>query len=674
MATHTPRKGERPSRRSDEALGHVLLRRIGPRRLIASAAFVVVALALARFGWALPLAKDAERALYDVRSTVTAPNTAQDDRIALIVYTEETLAATGKRSPLDRGLLARALTALDAMHPKAIGIDILIDQKQPEDAALVAAMRSLRTPTWLAFATHQASPNYIQPWQEAFLRSFHARLAASRVKPASAIIEPDPDGVARHWPRRSAGGLPPPLALAMSGFPPAFKGYAGGIVFRQPKFADRDPFQSFQIDLFGSGAAPDMLAKAIAGRYVLVGADLPDVDRFTDPATTLTRAGAAGVQIHANMLAQALDGRTLTAIPRWIRWVAAILIVLAGAVTGGVDTRRWWLWPTLAIELALLIALPFFLQAWGYDTRAVPMFGWIVGWTLALAAIAAAARSVGAEQRQFAQSALGKYLPRDIATEILRDPARLTLSGEKRDIYAVFTDLEGFTRLAHSIEPETVALLVNRYLDMLSDVILAHGGTIDKFVGDAVVAFWGAPIARADDADRAVRAALALHEAGEAFRQGDAGGVAGLGRTRVGLHRGSAIVGNFGGEGRIQYTAFGDSMNTASRLESANKELKSNVLVSAKAAERSTFDGFRSLGRVILRGRATPIDILEPTPDFPAAARARLNDAYARFDAGEMAAIESIAALAAEFPLDAALGNLVARLRQVGPGGAFALT
>ena len=125
-----------------------------------------------------------------------------------------------------------------------------------------------------------------------------------------------------------------------------------------------------------------------------------------------------------------------------------------------------------------------------------------------------------------------------------------------------------------------VALLLNRYLDMLSAVVLKYGGTIDKFVGDAVVAFWGAPISRPDDGERAAKAARAMYEAGEEFRRTVPQGVPPIGRTRVGIHFGEAIVGNLGGEGRIQYTALGDAMNTAARLEAANKQLKTTVLAS----------------------------------------------------------------------------------------------
>src|SRR3546814_7995778 len=105
--------------------------------------------------------------------------------------------------------------------------------------------------------------------------------------------------------------------------------------------------------------------------------------------------------------------------------------------------------------------------------------------------------------RAFAQSALGKYLPADVAAQIMRDPDQLSLHGERRNIYCVFTDLEGFTKLSHAVTPEMVARLLNEYLDRLSDIVLDHGGTIDKFVGDAIVAFWGATLSRADDGERA---------------------------------------------------------------------------------------------------------------------------------------------------------------------------
>jgi adenylate cyclase len=264
---------------------------------------------------------------------------------------------------------------------------------------------------------------------------------------------------------------------------------------------------------------------------------------------------------------------------------------------------------------------------------------------------------VGSEQRKFAHSALGKYLPPDVANEIMKDPDRLKLTGEKKEIYALFTDLEGFTKLSHAIEPEQLSTLLNRYLDMLSDTVLEHGGTIDKFIGDAVVAFWGAPISRPDDAERALKAAVAMYEAGETFRR-------------------EAVVGNFGGERRIQYTALGDGMNTAARLESANKSLQTTILVSAEAVRDSgaAADLLRPMGRVVLSGRATPVEVWEPLPKMPAEMRAQLRSLWERYDGGDMAALDELERLAAEHKDDLALGNFVFRIREAGPGKAYVMS
>jgi adenylate cyclase len=339
---------------------------------------------------------------------------------------------------------------------------------------------------------------------------------------------------------------------------------------------------------------------------------------------------------------------------------------------------RWfWLVPALAVQAAAIAGLPLWLQAQGWDTKGLPAAGWGLGWVVAFASVSAAARAVTSEQRRFAQAALGKYLPRDIATQILAEPEKLALHGEKRAIFTLFTDLEGFTKLSHAIAPEMVAQLLNRYLDMLSDVVLAHGGTIDKFVGDAVVAFWGAPIARADDGRNAALAAYAMWQAGEEFRRDLPPGVPPIGRTRVGLHHGEAIVGNFGGEGRIQYTALGDSMNTAARLEAANKALETRVLVSREAMALSGLEWWRPMGRVRLRGRATPVDLFEPAPDFPAADSAELACIFSAFDGQDSEArsraLDELRAMAERHPEDAAIANLVYRYEYIGEGGTYGL-
>ncbi len=648
------------------------LRQVGPVRLLATLLFLLLGLWLARFSWQVPLANDAERALYDLRFEAGAERTlAQDERIILITYNDDTLAQLGKRSPLDRAMLARALRAIDAMNPRAIGIDILFDQAQPEDAELIATLRAMRAPVWLAFASAAHNPDQILPWQEEFLRGFLRRAAAGPVRPASIRLETDlADGVIRRWPDQPAG-LPPSLTQAMTAVHPEFGAYRRAVDFRMPGSDELPVFTNLPIQFVTE--FPDGVREMIAGRYVLIGGDIQDADDYETPMTAVTGRLMKGLEVHAHLLAQRLDGRMPAAVPPFALWLAAFAFVAAGALTALLELRGWKLALLLLVQLGLLAFLPFRLQAMDVDTLGLPAFGWGAGWLLAFIGVGAAARAVGSEQRRFAQSALGKYLPPDIAGEIIREPERLTLRGEKRQIFALFTDLEGFTKLSHAISAERLSELLNRYLDVMSDTVLRHGGTIDKFVGDAVVAFWGAPIERPDDGDRAVRAAVAMYEAGEQFRRTAGDDVPPIGRTRVGLHRGEAVVGNFGGEGRIQYTALGDGMNTAARLESANKALKTTILVSGEAKAECPLDLFRPMGRIVLSGRAKPVEVWEPAPHVPAELRERLTALWLRFDGGDAKALAELEALAAADKQDAALRDFVYRCREAGAGGHFVL-
>ncbi|TZG24619.1 adenylate/guanylate cyclase domain-containing protein [Sphingomonas montanisoli] len=659
--------------------GRKAVKQIGLSRLIATAMFLIIGLLLARWSWHVPLAQDAERALYDVRQVLAAPQAETDQRLTMVTFNEETLRLTGRRSPLDRSMLAKALTQLDQMGAKAIGIDILIDQPTPEDQILIDAFKGMKTPTYLGLATNKSNPNFMTLDQENFLRDFMKQTAPGNVHFTSIRLQADNDGVMRSWPNQPRD-LPPLMANSLTQGYPQFRDYDGSIRYRLPLDKERPVFDKLPVELIAMPEVLEAMKPQIEGRYVLIGGNIPDVDQFTtpmsrmkSPTTGLVGETTIGLEIHAHLLAQMLDNIMPPRIPTWGLWLIAIAIVAMGALTSTANMRWWWLALALLVQAAIVFAAPFALQFNGMDTQDLPVFGWILGWIFAYSAVGTAARGIGSEQRNFAQGALGKYLPRDIAADILKNPERLSLGGEKREIYALFSDLEGFTKLSHQIEPEMVAFLLNRYLDVLSETVLAHGGTIDKFVGDAIVAFWGAPISRPDDADRAVRCAIAMYEAGEQFRRDAPEGCPPIGVTRVGVHMGEAIVGNFGGEGRIQYTALGDSMNTASRLEGANKYLKTKTLVSDTVEETSTLGFFRPMGRIAVSGRSTPMPVFEPVPHMGAEHVTKLTELLRRFDDKDVNALAELEAMVAADEDDKALANLVERLREVGPGGYSAL-
>ena len=653
------------------------------RHIVMTALMLMLALAVARYGWELPariedgrlrfpaaasnenvklpVIAEAERSLYDFRAFFGAARVAQDPRVQIVAYDDQTLIASRKRSPLDRGLLARALRRIDTMGATAIGIDILFDQPQDEDEELIATLRSMRTPTFVAYADIAGNRDDIIYEQQHFLDTFMARLEGSDARPASIRIDYS-DGVTRNWPDHPPN-LPPLLSRAMAGVGEpakarAFKNYRGedyrgAIRFQRPAFEGTPVFSALRIDLFGDPALAevpalaDALPSQIEGRYVLIGGEIVDYDRVETPFTPFEGVAIPGIRVHASMIAQVLDAARLPALAGWQLWAIALLVVLCAAFTSLMESRVVKVLPWLVAQMVVIVGLPFYLQRQGMDTLGLPAVGWALGWVLAFIGMSSAVRASGAVERAFAQSALGKYLPQDIAREIIDNPERLTLSGSKRELYILFSDLEGFTRLSHQLPPETVARLLNDYLDRLSAVVLEHGGIIDKYVGDAVVAFWGAPIARPTDARNAALCGYAIWQAGEEFRRSVDASLPPIGKTRVGLHFGEAVVGNFGGERRIQYTALGDALNTAARLESANKALDSAVMASRELAERSGLDWWRPMGRVVLRGRARPVDLFEPAPGFPAEDRAMLEDAMRAMATGREHAVRLIAQVAA---------------------------
>jgi adenylate cyclase len=681
------------------------VREAGPRRLALTALLVVIALLAARYSWDIPAeivprdmrtqgaedvdlktpgTGDAERALYDLRSSLLADRIEQDERITMVVYDDQTLINARKRSPLDRGMLARALQVIDDMEPKAIGIDILFDQPQDEDAELIEVLRAMETPTLVGYANFATNEDDIVYDQQVYLEEFLAQLDGSNARPASIRLD-NTHGVTRKWPSIEPD-LPPVLGRAMLSAAGegerTFPGYEGSLRYRHPAFENEPMYGRLQIDNFLDPVLMEipevraMLRDQIEGRYVLIGGDIIDYDRVQTTFSSVLGENPPGLRVHADMIAQMLDGDRRGRVADITLWAMALLVVTTAVLTGLLEWGSWRIYLLLAAQFATFIGVPFVMEWQGVDTYGVPAAGWLLGWILAFSAVVSAARASGAVQRNFAQGALGKYLPKEMAEEILEHPQLLSLHGEKKEIFVLFCDLEGFTKMSHAIPPEMVAKLLNRYLDLLSDVVLDHGGVIDKFVGDAVVAFWGAPIARKDDGERAARCGYAIWQAGERFREEVAAmdpNLPKIGKTRVGLHWGEAVVGNFGGDNRIQYTALGDSMNTAARLEAANKALDSSVMASREFAERSGLDWWRPMGCVVLRGRAQPVELMEPAPDFPKSDRDLLAQAYKLTRSDNASAEQVIRDVANRHPADKALENLLYRVRNLSDGGAYVL-
>jgi adenylate cyclase len=205
-----------------------------------------------------------------------------------------------------------------------------------------------------------------------------------------------------------------------------------------------------------------------------------------------------------------------------------------------------------------------------------------------------------------------QHLAPEVVRRITADPRALRLEGELREITAFFTDIDGFTAMTERAEPTDLVTLLDAYFDMASRVVIAHGGMIDKIVGDAVHAIFNAPFELHDHPGRAMDCALALHAESEAIRHTLLGQKMQLGRTRIGIETGVAIVGDIGGSRKLDYTAHGTVMNTAARLEAANKELGSWICIGPGTAARLDRARLRPLGTMTPRGLGCPIQVFTP--------------------------------------------------------------
>jgi adenylate cyclase len=275
--------------------------------------------------------------------------------------------------------------------------------------------------------------------------------------------------------------------------------------------------------------------------------------------------------------------------------------------------------PALAVSLAVFACLAWAVAA----VAAVPGLLLLVDPTgppvVAIAAFASAllVRFVRDEWRaRLLRLSFEQHLAPEVVRRIAADPTALRLRGEMREITALFTDIEGFTSLTERADPTDLVALLDAYFDVATRIVTDHGGMIDKIVGDAIHAIYNAPFELEDHASRAVASALALLKASEEVRKSPLGQRLQLGRTRVGIETGPAIVGDVGGGRKLDYTAHGNAMNAAARLEAANKDLGSSICIGPGTAAQLEASTLRQIGTLTLRGQSGEIKVYTPvSPD-----------------------------------------------------------
>ena len=246
-----------------------------------------------------------------------------------------------------------------------------------------------------------------------------------------------------------------------------------------------------------------------------------------------------------------------------------------------------------------------------------------------------------------AHASLSRYFSPQVAKRIASNGASGDMDVQWREVGTIFTDITSFTTLVESTAPEVLGVLLNEYVGGMTGIIFAHEGTVAKIIGDAIHVLFNAPGDQPDYATRAVACAHDMDAWAEAFKARWRAKGINFGATRIGVHAGPALVGNFGGNNYFDYTAHGDTINTAARLESANKQLGTRICASetvAKAAEN--FKG-RPVGDIVLRGRSEPLRTYEPLCEeaFSSPVTVQYGEAFAKLEAGDAGAMPAFAAL-----------------------------
>jgi adenylate cyclase len=258
-------------------------------------------------------------------------------------------------------------------------------------------------------------------------------------------------------------------------------------------------------------------------------------------------------------------------------------------------------------------------------------------------------------QKDFIQGAFGRYVSPKVVSELVADPTKLSIEGERRILSLMFTDIAGFTGLSEVVGSRKLSEILNAYLNEACKIIQKYDGTVDKFIGDAIFAIFNAPIEQPDHAERIIKCAIDLDRFAEDFRAMQIADGIEMGVTRIGIHTGEAVVGNFGAESKMEYTALGDTVNTASRLEGINKYFGTRILVSDTTRSLLPKEmPFRPIALVKPKGRAASLPIWQPLTAEEADDEwiYHWRHAYAAMEAGDEKALALLEQLHAERPDD----------------------
>ncbi len=605
-----------------------------------------------------------EQFVEDLRTALLLPQEPQDPDIVIVTLNEDLLARFPYREPVDRAFLATLVETLEARSPRLVAIDVLFDQptEAEKDAALRKVLREAPIPIVVSYVD---DPKIVDVEQKRYLDDF--------VPPedrALANLGEDPFDTARF--------IYPGHALADGSYLPSFARRVAArlgiatpaqpieIAWRgDPPERGAGPFR-----IFPAQVVPMLPADWFRNKIVLIGADVSLNDRHRTPFAAVHEGAKGflpGIVIQAHGTAQLVDGRRPYSLPWLDNLAIAFTLAVLGAATGAIEISLVTRFAATGGAVILFWIAGFGLFHW--SRIMIDLVDPSVALVLSLWATESLAGIEARRQREFIRGVFSRYVSPKIVEQMVNQSVMPSLEGQRREMTFLFTDVAGFTSLSETVGTLAIAEILNAYLEGMCQVIHDHDAMVDKFIGDAVFAIFNGAWPQEDHPERAVRCALDLDAYAERFRaEQNAKGVP-FGMTRIGVHTGQATIGNFGSLDRMEYTALGDAVNTAARLEGLNKYLGTRIAVSEATRARCTGVSFRPLGNITLKGKLSALRVYEPLRDGDADYIGRYEAAYAALEQHDQAALALLTALSEERPTDGCVAMHLGRLRH-GESGA----
>jgi adenylate cyclase len=505
------------------------------------------------------------------------------------------------------------LERLRADGALAVGFDMVFAEptNAQEDELLAAAIRN-GPPVVLAATSELTDSRNARQWTS--VMPLDLFLTAGAVAGKVNVV-PDDDFVVR---RSAAGEDSFSLRMAAVG---AGVARLGSVSAGAELIEYVGPRASFDTRSYYQALDPELLPRGFfAGKMVLIGRSVRTAveltasqsDMFNSPFVVTAQDDMLfpGVELQANLISNLITGGGLNTMDD--RWLGALVLAMA-LLLGGVGARAH---PgvTVAVTAALVLGV-WVLAVWLFAAQKIwmtPMLPMVT--VVALYASSMLISYVASRQRALqTRMMFSQYVPKEVVNRLVERPELLKLGGEAREVTLMFTDLANFTTMSERLTAEATVEVLTEYFNAMTPIIHRYGGTLDKFIGDAVMAFWGAPLDDAQHAEHAVRAAIDMQVAMDqlAARLVERG--LPTISMRVGIHTGRVVVGNIGSHSRFSYTVIGDAVNLAARLEGANKAFGTGILLSDATAHALPGDlMMRQLDRVIVKGKSEAINVYTP--------------------------------------------------------------